>query len=484
MNDSAVRRRLDHDPVHAAAWEHEADAAPDMARPGFEHDRVGDKAADPWTELARLVDGRDDPFRDVFDASPARPSAPQPASARAPEAALPDWDRGWSAEQAAHSAGVEAPSDDLAVTDHEDGRSFAGTDYAPEAAFGDENALPPEELGRRAPRSRKPVFIVGAMLVIGLGVVGAGLYARGRSPELTSQGAPLIKAAEGPAKIQPASPGGVEVPNQDSGVLDKNGNGKPPAPVRVVSREEQPVDLGQVPKTAGQPAATAPQGAAPTPFPEPKKVKTVSVRPDGSVVSDAAPGAPTAAPGAPAAPTPTVPSLVTQPRPTAMTAPATSTPQPKAATPKTTVRVQPTPKPETTNQAAADTTDGAPAPMQLGAASRPRPGAAGSATPVKAVKVASNDATATTAPAATTAGGGFAVQLAAPGTEQEARDASARIQRKYAGELGSYRPSVRKAEAGEKTVYRVRVGNLSRDDANALCAKLKAGGGECFVAKN
>ena len=35
-----------------------------------------------------------------------------------------------------------------------------------------------------------------------------------------------------------------------------------------------------------------------------------------------------------------------------------------------------------------------------------------------------------------------------------------------------------------KTIYRVRVGGLSREDANALCTKLQGSGGQCFVAKN
>jgi hypothetical protein len=41
-----------------------------------------------------------------------------------------------------------------------------------------------------------------------------------------------------------------------------------------------------------------------------------------------------------------------------------------------------------------------------------------------------------------------------------------------------------KAEIGEKSIYRVRVGSLSRDEANSLCSKIKSKGGDCFVAKN
>ncbi|MBX9741531.1 MAG: SPOR domain-containing protein, partial [Beijerinckiaceae bacterium] len=37
---------------------------------------------------------------------------------------------------------------------------------------------------------------------------------------------------------------------------------------------------------------------------------------------------------------------------------------------------------------------------------------------------------------------------------------------------------------GSKSVYRVRVTGLSSEEANSLCAKLKASGGSCFVARN
>ena len=41
-----------------------------------------------------------------------------------------------------------------------------------------------------------------------------------------------------------------------------------------------------------------------------------------------------------------------------------------------------------------------------------------------------------------------------------------------------------KAEVGEKSIYRVRVSSLSREEANSLCGKIKSKGGDCFVAKN
>jgi cell division protein FtsN len=44
---------------------------------------------------------------------------------------------------------------------------------------------------------------------------------------------------------------------------------------------------------------------------------------------------------------------------------------------------------------------------------------------------------------------------------------------------------VRRTElAGGKTVYRLRVGPFSREDATAMCSQLQSAGGQCFIAKN
>jgi septal ring-binding cell division protein DamX len=81
--------------------------------------------------------------------------------------------------------------------------------------------------------------------------------------------------------------------------------------------------------------------------------------------------------------------------------------------------------------------------------------------------------------------GSFAVQLAAPGTEQGARETQVRLMQKFAAELAGSHTSIHKAAVGGKPVYRVRVAGFpSRDEANALCQKVQSGGGNCFVAKN
>jgi cell division septation protein DedD len=84
----------------------------------------------------------------------------------------------------------------------------------------------------------------------------------------------------------------------------------------------------------------------------------------------------------------------------------------------------------------------------------------------------------------TAAAGTYAVQLVGTTSSDEAKAALERVNTRFRSDLGSYRPTIVKAEDGGRTVYRVRVINLSSDDANKLCAKLKASGGTCFVARS
>jgi len=89
-------------------------------------------------------------------------------------------------------------------------------------------------------------------------------------------------------------------------------------------------------------------------------------------------------------------------------------------------------------------------------------------------------ASAVTAPPAD---GGYAVQLDVQPSEAGARTAFQKLQQKHT-DLNGRAPMIRKAEVNGNTIYRVRVGPLSKDDATSLCSKLQGAGGQCFVAKN
>jgi hypothetical protein len=78
---------------------------------------------------------------------------------------------------------------------------------------------------------------------------------------------------------------------------------------------------------------------------------------------------------------------------------------------------------------------------------------------------------------------GWAVQLAAPKSETEAKSDLARLNARYASALNGAAIGVHKAQVNGATVYRLRVVRLSKADAAALCSRVKGDGGDCFIVK-
>ena len=187
------------------------------------------------------------------------------------------------------------------------------------------------------------------------------------------------------------------------------------------------------------PSATTPTSAASQPYsdqgfgvgmPLPKRVKSVMVKPDGTIVNGqdgAAPDAASQAP-APAKPDDRIGALVDG------ATPAAATPKPHAKAAKTTTRVAtvaPIPAPESIDEAAGAT----PAPKPSKAASK-KTKPVKVATAETGTEQAANDAGEEAKPAGN---GGFAVQLAAPGSEADARSATSKLLKKYAGALHGQR---------------------------------------------
>jgi SPOR domain len=427
----------------------------------------------------------------------------------------------------------------------------------PDALYHDA-AAPADEAMPAPGRTGRMALTMGALVAIGAAGLVAAWVVKG-APGLPKT-PPVIMAVDGPTKVQPPSQETVASANDSASVLLKDQAGKP-GPVNLVSNVEQPVDLQQQPKTQPAPAAAAPATAplavalaptapeasppapaepaaasatrsiaalasvgptaaapaAPAPFPEPKRVKTVSVRPDGSVISTgseqvASAGPSAAAPASNLAPPPPSPAtpVASDALPDAAAQPA-NPPVPRArpsfnasagsaaqpATPKLDLPTKLSPK-STARVPIAKTDSTVVADAGQPPSQSPSPS---QETPLQIVpnllqkvakavtgqsdtqQVAAADPVATS----TTGGGGsYAVQLAAPGTEQEAQNASNRLQAKYSAQLGGLRPAVHPASVNGRSIYRVRISDLSKADAVSLCLKLKASGGDaaCFVAKN
>ena len=447
---------------------------------------------------------------------------------------------------------------------------------AHDAEIDDETTAPADEAAHVPRRSGRALATMGVLVVVGAaGLVGAWVVKGAPGLPKTP---PLIMAANGPTKIQPPTDDTIASPSDSASVLLKDQKGKA-EPVKLVSSEEQPVDLAQQAKaqpapvaapavvaapTAPAPAPAAPSPgssattaplaaasampmpapavaaaapapatpsnalsptrsvaltslsatnaapAAPAPFPEPKRVKTVSVRPDGSVISTGSEAVADARPAAdapvatdnPAASAALPEDAAAQPahppmpraRPSLDASAQPATPKldlPTKLSPKSTRA--PTPKIDTTVASGAGQSPETLRAQQQ-AQQQPQP----QKTPLQIVpdiiqsvtkavsgepqtqQVASADPVAT----ATTSNGAYAVQLAAPATDREAQSAASRLRAKYAGELGGMQPTIHQAEVNGRSIYRVRVGGMARADAVSLCQKLKASGGDCFVARD
>lgn len=361
------------------------------------------------------------------------------------------------------------------------------------------------------PRNRRVVVMLGSAAAIALaGVVGAVAFKGGPG---RSGDAPVIAAKTQPMKEKPADPGGMEVPGQDRQVLARKVD-EPKSGASVVNKEEQPVDLNQTPKrdvarvvlpsptqqggsvapASPPPAIMMPPGATqPTGEAsgtaggfEAKRVKSVKVGSDPAAAAPpVAPSVPSMAAGGGMRPTAAAPVTAPAPTPPAAAAPPQVASVPRvdrpAATPPAAPKSEARPAIARPTQTPT-TTPGSVRPTRPPVADPDGDGAPLSLRPPSGAQAARPAAPAAAAPSG--GSGGYSVQLAAPGSEAEARTVVQRLKQKHSATLGSYTPVVRSAQVGDKTVYRVRVTGLSRDSANSLCSDLKSDGGSCFVAGN
>jgi hypothetical protein len=80
--------------------------------------------------------------------------------------------------------------------------------------------------------------------------------------------------------------------------------------------------------------------------------------------------------------------------------------------------------------------------------------------------------------------GPWGVQLAGNWSEGRVLATYERLRRKHEAVLGDRLPLILTARRSDLPTYSVRVSEKSRADADALCAKLRAGGGACVVFRN
>ena len=311
------------------------------------------------------------------------------------------------------------------------------------------------------PTGRRRGGLITVVAVLCLAVVGtAGAFGyRAMFGSSSSGSAPrVILADTGPNKVVPPPVATAEAPSGKISYERVGGGGQGE---RVVPREEAPVEVptrSAVPPpaaTATVPPPAAPAAAPAAPPGEPRKVRTVTIRPDQP-----------APPGETAARAPGGQPFRTASAPTAPAPEATRSVRPPAAPPP----------------AAAQPAGTGPLPLTPEGTSLPPPPAVAAPAP----RPAAPARTAARAPATDVPAGGYLVQVSSQKSEADARSSFRTLQGKFPNQLGDRQPIIRRADLGEKGVfYRAQIGPFgSVDEASKLCSELKAAGGQCVVSKN
>ncbi len=376
-------------------------------------------------------------------------------------------------------------------------------DFQVDPDLENELALDEEMYAPQKPSPRRGLIV--ASVVGGIAVLGAiGAYALSGGENGVAGGPALVKADVEPVKVRPENPGGLTVPNQDSRVFDRAAGqtAEQPEQQTLISTEEEPVDVAaRFPDAVPQPidesadiedlvadstppksedrveqtavADEAHPAAGETVAVAPRKVRTMVVKSDGTLVPrEEVVGEPE-----------TVGSTSAT---DSLTDPAISAPQPNAAA------VEGVAQPAETAVIPAETSQpAAPAGQQRAAARSAMPETVPVAPsrpaeqPVDIVGEVKPEQVAAVAPAAAApAVGSWSMQIASQPSEAAAQSSYRDLAKRYSSVLGGRQASIVKAEiAGKGTFWRVRVPAESRSEAIKLCESYKAVGGNCFVSK-
>ena len=447
-------------------------------------------ASDPLAELARLI-GQTDPFAEFGQGNARRGAPPQATEPAA------DWRAPPAAQMPAPEAGQPyADSSYAAGADRYHSESETPGYPAPQAGGYEADAFLQQQMQQDGeqedlyddvppPRRRMGIMAIAAVFALAvIGTAGALGYRALFGYSGPSRPPPVIKADTAPSKIVPAN--ASKTPNKliYDRVADHAQDEK------LVSREEQPVEMKPAAMAMPQVQDSTPPASAQPPAlgsgvisSEPKRIRTIAIHPGQP---DAPRVAATAA--APAPPPP--PPSVTVAAPVREAAPP---PPPRVAS-NAAMGLNPetSPVPRRSEARAAPPVHQVAEPVASNAPLSLSPEAtdATAAGPAArtSMRTASVAAPAQTASKRTAqpASGSYTVQVSSQRSEAEAQASFRSLQAKYPNQLGGRQALIHRVELGAKgTYYRAMVGPFaSADEANALCSDLKAAGGQCLIQRN
>lgn len=343
------------------------------------------------------------------------------------------------------------------------------------------------------PEQRRSIWPAGVALLLALLGGGAAIsYGYFGAPERASDEPIVVLADREPVKVEPEDPGGTVIANQDKASYDRlSGRAADEnAQERLVSTTEEPIELPQRSTTAAQDTSQLPvkdearlprssqpvDTQAPLPVMMPRKVKTVAVKPDGTIISandaqvaalsqqavtQSAAGATTAAnsiDGAIATGEPGVPTPSPLPLQSTAVAFAAETP-PAAAEQAPTAIASPAGDARPVTLARSEPTAEAPAPTS-------EPVAA----PATVQPVPSGEL--------------YVMQISSQRSLDAAEATYENLKLRFASLLADKGKDIQQAEVeGKGTFYRVRVPVGSKEAAIDLCSRYQSAGGSCFVTR-
>ena len=386
-------------------------------------------------------------------------------------------------------------------------------------------------------RPRRGLMIAASIAALVL-VGGGGVYAWTTfTGGAAGSGEPrVILADKTPVKVVPEEKGGKTVPNQDKAVYDRvaGDNTSTPQQEQLVTSTEEPVDVVQrtlTPETlpfdgpedaveaviaaddenrllpgVDEPDTATAEGGN-KPLVSPRKVKTMIVKPDGTLVAReetvTAPATETAQIDARATATTggsAGEAVATIDANASLSAEqAASEGQPRSALAEVadaevedTAPVR-TVKTTTIGATTTTTTDGnAPVPetrpidqpVTVVGTVTENGNVSGTQTAEATPTSTQTQQTAEQTQVAAVAPGSYVIQIASLPSEAEAQKSYNSLSSKFGSVIGGRGVDIKRAEIPNKgTFFRVRIPVGSRDEANSLCSRYKSAGGSCLVTR-
>lgn len=362
----------------------------------------------------------------------------------------------------------------------------------------------PVAMGRPRRQVRLSRAVAGPLVALGLlAVAGGGLYwvlGQGGAP---SGPAPLIVADTSVTKEVPPP---VESQAQQSVVFNEISGANDPADEQIVSRDQADEAAVSEASAAANAAASSPIansgviGGADGTSVDPnqaglvnRKVRTVTVRPDGTIVSgdDSMAGAsilPVDRPDVPDVPGAdfSTPELIANAEANVSTP---TTPAAEVSTTPSLPLVQPGSLAQVVDGAGAVLTgktvaipNQKPSDFAQAATSALASAALPPSTPAQATPAVQQQPAAAAAPAPSGGTAAAYVQLSSQRSEQAARESAQAIINRFGPVFGGANIEIVRADLGERGIYyRVLVPANSRQEASNMCSNIKAAGGDCVL---